>query len=408
MFYYGLRSSSPYLDSLEDIRSHRGRAALTSVVGGFVFLHALHPDIAAITLLDQDPDALLHWRLMAALIDAAESLDDFVSLLAGGRRPLRQQTSAPLRFAPRVSPDARLRARLSPDLFARYRRTYGAIVIDENGEGRIGKARVLFTGHDLARMTFCWHLGRGAFRDDDTFAAMQRVLRSVPVRLLETSFQTFDYTAAAAGQPYHIVLASNCESPLFTTGDAIFRRVARTARVPTRYVSWARDGWVGRAARPAPRHGSGRPERESKGAAPPLVALPSLRGARVLVMSSVALPAVLAGPLAGAPRFRGVDDPRLRAGYAGPMLVIVGGGRSALALLVEIAPAFSRVLWLSPDAAIGATGAAAADLRERYSVAPTHIPGVMHLELKAARPSGGSRTSASRNSLPPAKTFPCG
>jgi hypothetical protein len=41
--------------------------------------------------------------------------------------------------------------------------------------------------------------------------------------------------------PSTVVLASNCESPMFTRGDAILRRIQDTADAPVRYVSWSRD-----------------------------------------------------------------------------------------------------------------------------------------------------------------------
>lgn len=57
MFYFGLRSSPEYLASLDALREEAAPAALVSVIGGFAFLHALHPAVRSLTLIDTDPES---------------------------------------------------------------------------------------------------------------------------------------------------------------------------------------------------------------------------------------------------------------------------------------------------------------------------------------------------------------
>lgn len=372
MFYFGLRSSHLYLASLEDVRSGGDRVSLTSVIGGFAFLHALRPGVSAITLVDCDPDALLHWRLMARLIECAESLEDFVYLLSGGHMPAAPVTSAPIVFAPKRDPHPRLSRVLSPELHALYKCTYGAMVIDNaSGHGHIGPSLVMFTGFDLAPNRFCWHFGSRNFRDNSAFRSLQQILQAVPIDLVCGALETLDYARLAAGEARHVFLASNCESPLFTQQDVIFAQVARTTACPVRYVSWLRDGWID-PRDTAPRRG-----------AIDVASLP-FDQARLLTLPGLDMPDRLARRLQNVVPFEGLDDPRLRQDYGHTTLLVLAGGdrSSTMQLLAEIAPTFGRVLWVS---GLDVGPAVPDEVCARYAHAVTDVPGTEYFELRALR-----------------------
>jgi hypothetical protein len=124
-----------------------------------------------------------------------------------------------------------------------YRRTFGRIQFDPvSGIGRIDNSTVHFFGFDITPMHFNWHLGEGVFSDESSYQNLRRLLLSLPLTIATRGLDTLDYGSAVSGSSkYLFVLASNCDSPLFTSGDSILRSVLRTTAVPGRYISWTRN-----------------------------------------------------------------------------------------------------------------------------------------------------------------------
>ncbi len=335
MLYLGLRSSPAYLATLAEIRERAADAHLLSVIGGFAFLHALSPGARSLTLADGDPEALAHWGLARTLLLAADSLGDFVSLLTGWESS--GDASRPERFLVRpVDHSRRLGDLLAPEARALYSRSYGGLAIEpERALGRLGGATVKLLGFDLSPDTFCWGFGTGALRDAASFAGLQALLRRLPQHTVHARFEDLDYGRLPLGPGERtIFLASNCESPLFTRGDAILHRVLATAHGELRYVSWHRDLRVGDLARPAPMA-------ESVLARQPPFAAQVLR---------LAGDGPLPGPLAGVHAARthhSLAEVVALTEYGAPLLVIDGGRpRPVLRLVARLAPSFKRVVWL--------------------------------------------------------------
>jgi hypothetical protein len=245
MFYLGMRSSRGYLDALARIRHGTTPSDIVTVAGGLAFLHAISPATQSLTIVDCDPDTLAHWSLIRALIAESTSLADFLTLLAG-HAPAGPGSREVL--GSRVDVRPRLTPVLSAADLATYDRTYGALDVDASrGVGRLETSIVGFTGTNLRRQHFNWQFGEGNLESDTAFAMLRRQLATMPVRVEHARFETLDFDrvfpAPAPGRQ-RIFLASNCESPLFTSGDAIFLRVLRTATRPVHYVSWNRDAFV--------------------------------------------------------------------------------------------------------------------------------------------------------------------
>jgi len=383
VFYFGLRSTLRYLQTLAEVREMGAPHHLLSVIGGFAFLHGLAPGCRSLTLVDIDKDALEHWRLLRALLLAASSLGEFVAFLSGWRSSgsfaeAGGLFTAPLDRIDRIDLGKRLDGVLEPRLRRLYARTYGALVLDpRSGEGRIGKARVRFTGYDLSHDTFCWHLGSGNFAGEASFAGLQETLRRVPERALTARFEELDYGKQGWSAPEPVVfLASNCESPIFTRGDAIFHRVLETADADLRYVSWLRDVWIARIAAPEPP------------AETPDVLMASLaeRPAWVLRLGGASVASLL--PLPGLREERTFRKPRELlelTEYGRPLLVIEGGGLGDVApLLAAIAPGFLRVLWLPGEAEPGRQFPD--QLLRSYQIADCHSPPARCFTLRGLRP----------------------
>jgi hypothetical protein len=385
VFYFGLRSSVLYLRTLAEVRELAAPHHLLSVIGGFAFLHGLAPGCRSLTLVDTDRDALDHWRLVRALLLGARSLGDFVGLLSGWRTSGSFAEAGGLFTSPIDRIDLiDLRKRLDELLGARlrrlYARTYGSVDIDPaRGEGRIGEARVRFTGYDLARNTYCWHFGTGNFAGEESFAGLQEMLRRLPERALTARFEELDYGKQGWRADESVVfLASNCESPIFTRGDAIFHRVLATARGDLRYISWLRDLHIAAPEPPA----------ETPDA---LLASLGERPAWVLRLAGASgaagLMAAGAVPLAGLREERTMRKPRELVDlteYGRPLLVIDGGGQSEVAaLLAAIAPGFLRVLWLPGEAECGRSFPD--ELRRSYQVADSSSSRAVSFTLRGLR-----------------------
>jgi hypothetical protein len=241
--YLGLRSSPAYLERLARIRVLDEPHTLVSVIGGLAFLHALSAGCRRLVLTDVDPDAEAHARLVLAMIEASDRAATFLELLTG-YRVLSSWPSGEA-FGEPLDALGWFRRRIpSPELFDLYRRTYGALRFDPASRTATdGRSVVRFFGpHDLTRWTFAWHFGEGCFASEQAFASLKAALERTPPCFVSTPLEAIDYRLVRDPEtPLTVVLASNCESPLFTRGDAILRRIQDTVEGSLRYVSWTRD-----------------------------------------------------------------------------------------------------------------------------------------------------------------------
>lgn len=372
MYYFGLRSTATYLRTLEEVRATAEPHHLLSVIGGFAFLHGLSPACRSLTLVDVDPDALEHWHLVRALLLAARSLGDFVTLLSGWQTTGELGDPSHLFVAP-VDLEARLASVLSSRQREVYDQTYGALAIDPTrAEGRIGDARVMFLGSDLSLNTYCWQLGTGSLRDEASFAALQATLRRLPQRVLATRLEDLHYGRQPWTRDDRVVfLASNCESPLFTRRDAILRRVLATARVPLRYVSWHRDFRLSATA----------PSAET---AERWLASLADRPAWTLRLSTSGRASPLLRDLRDERSFTATRELLELTEYGRPFLVIDGGSRREItSCLADIAPTFCRILWLADDAR--SARHLPEDLQPSYWIDPSPRLGAVAFTLRGLR-----------------------
>jgi hypothetical protein len=370
VYYLGLRSTAGYLRDLGSVREMHLPHHLLSVIGGFAFLHALSPECRSLTLVDADPDALDHWALLRALLLEAASLGDFVSLLSGYEAT--DVYDDPARFLTRpIDVSGRLDRCLPPAQRELHRRTYGALAIDASrAEGRVGNERVRFLGYHPAPNTYCWQFGTGCFRDEESFGRLQATLRRVPSQVSCSRLEDQNYGGGPWGATERVVLlVSNCDSPLFTRGDRILRRVLKTARTEVRYLSWVRD------------LRTTVPEEAIEATA-----------------EHAALPACVLRLPGGAPA-----QPRLRPGaerefrtaaevlalteYGTPLLIIEGGEQEEVVSLAEaIAPTFERIVWRPRHLPLSPL--VSEDLRLSYLVSSPRIAPAVHFVLRGLRPSG--------------------
>jgi hypothetical protein len=154
------------------------------------------------------------------------------------------------------------------------------------------------------------------------------------VRLEQARFEALDFDrvfpAPAPGRQ-RVFLASNCESPLFTTGDAIFLRVLQTATQPVHYVSWNRDAIV------------------RDGLVTPIASdVPPVDGHRatLLVTSRFAF-ARLRRAAQWSRIVSSLDELQATPSYGFRLLVVAGQTEKAIAAcLTAAAPAYRNVVWV--------------------------------------------------------------
>jgi hypothetical protein len=332
MFYLGMRSSRGYLDALARIRQSGTPSDIVTVAGGLAFLHAISPATHSLTIVDCDPDTLAHWALIRALISESTSLADFLTLLSG-HAP--DSVGSHVVLGPRVDVRSRLTHVMSAADLATYDKTYGALDVDvARGVGRVAESSVGFTGTNLRRQHFNWQFGEGNLASESTFDMLRRQLATIAVRLEQARFETLDFDRVfPASAPGHqrVFLASNCESPLFTEGDAIFLRVLQTATQPVHYVSWNRDALVGR------------------GEVMPLTPhAPPSDGHRETLLVTSRLPFARLRRSAQWSRIvSSLDELQATPSYGFGLLVIAGQTEKEIAAcLTVVAPAYRNVVWV--------------------------------------------------------------
>lgn len=275
-------------------------------------MHAVSIQTQSITVVDNDPDALKHWSLIRSLIVGAKSLEEFKNLLSG------------------CVPD-RAAQILTSELHAFYKETYGSMVLDKEGKsGTINDSKIVFGCASLASMTFSWHFGSLNFTDEDTFSTLQEVIRTREIETKLSELQSLDYGELSCEASEHVILASNCESPLFTKGDVIYEQVLRTSHIPTRYISWMRDSLI-----------SGPPKNTHEE-----INLAKIPFDDVWVLGSPNdLPIALQERCKECQFINDYQALGELIVYGRGLLVLTGGSADALNQLVEVAPSFKRILW---------------------------------------------------------------
>lgn len=181
-----MRSSRFYLRKLDYLRTMPDPHEVVSVVGGLAFLHAITNRAVKLTLVDAAPEPVEYCKEILLLIQKCPSLCDFRESLAG-------------RFK------------------------------DE--------PHVHMESHGLENGHFYWQFDSGNLASGDHYQRLKANLaRLAPIPKLH-NLEEVDY---ASQLPIH-VLASNCDSPLFSPSYSIVQRILETATSRVRYISWLWD-----------------------------------------------------------------------------------------------------------------------------------------------------------------------
>lgn len=333
MFYPGMRSPGIYLARLASVSNSGTPTDLVAVAGGLAFLHALSETTTSLLVVDVDADTLVHWTLVRALILDAQSMSDFMTLLAR-RVPTGSLAAGSVVFGPPADVARRLSAILSRRERSAYDKTYGSLTVDAAGVGvGHGATTVHFVGGDLTPLTFNWQFGTGNLADEARFQMLRSCLQRIPTQVRQVPFQQLHYDTDFPATPgrTRVCLASNCESPIFTREDVIFLRVLKTARSPVRYVSWQRDAVVADG-------------RVSSAAVHPAEVVVTPAQTVLWSDSSDRVP-VPAGPFLRT--IASLRELQRQPEYARAMLLVPGRSPAEVrACLAAVAPSFKAVVWI--------------------------------------------------------------
>ena len=241
MIYFGLRSSTSYLSLLHDTQKVTQPHDIVSVIGGLAFLQGLSASCKSLHVLDTDPDAIPYAQMVITLIQKSPSLATFISYLTGHEVP--PDWNAHKTLGKKIDHSAAITSILQDKaLLALYIQTFGALRYDcKTGIGTIEESTIHFFGFDLTPMSFYWQFGTGIFKDEASFESLRTILNSIPIKITNESLDQIDYNhATSASENELFVLASNCDSPLFTTNDSILKQIQLTTSVKTTYLTWNR------------------------------------------------------------------------------------------------------------------------------------------------------------------------
>jgi len=210
------------------------------VIGGLAFLHALGKGTKRITLVDIDPDARPHCELILELLNISTDGRQFVSYLCGSE--VQKEWWKPHAFGKKVDWLPKLKQSLSANAFTLYEQSYARFIsVPNSHQAKFEDSTIEFYDFNLTPLSFCWQFGKGNFAGEREFSALKETLNSIPIEYMESPLEALDY-----GQIYEkddlpiYFLASNCESPLFTKNDKILKQVLNSARSQIHYFSWTR------------------------------------------------------------------------------------------------------------------------------------------------------------------------
>ena len=227
--------------SLQEVYELNSSYDLVSVIGGLAFLHAVGPRAQSLSVFDVDADAIPYAKMILTLIQKCTSLKEFISYLT--RRDVPSDWMLHKRLDTKIDPSEAVAKLLNnQELFELYQSTFGSIAYDAStGIGKIDESTIHFFDFSLTPMHFYWQFGQGIFEDDESFLALQKTLNAISIKVENKSLDLIDYSELSTNSKNELILlASNCDSPLFTKNDSIVRRLQSTTLTCSKYYSWLR------------------------------------------------------------------------------------------------------------------------------------------------------------------------
>jgi hypothetical protein len=200
LIYYATRDIAAYLLACHQIATRDEPHDMVSVIGGMAFLHAVSDRTRSLKLVDTSAGQVEYARTILRLVDEARSLADF-------RRALEEVMPLPRRILgwhlPASLHNPRIHFAYSPS-------------------------------QPLTHFHFHWNFGFGNLAGPGAFERLQANLRRLQPTLVvgDLSREVF----GADGPLY--VLASNCDHPLYTKGDTVFRNAIHQTKKRLVYLSW--------------------------------------------------------------------------------------------------------------------------------------------------------------------------
>jgi hypothetical protein len=250
MIYLASRSHPKYLAKLREVAARQESYHIVTIAGGLAFLHALNSCTRSLAVVDTDPDVIHYTAWMVELLRICPQRWEFFEVLSGH---VSDRTRAgKLSFTDQRS-DTRAQL-LEPaalqKIHAQLEQLYPVEQFDSTRQVLLSPVgTVHFDGITLDPMHFNWMNGFGAFESEATYSEMRAALIRLQPTFHTMALEGFDFSHCGDST---LVLASNTDSPLFTTNDPVLRAIERLAGKSVFYISRTRDtsGEASRALEP--------------------------------------------------------------------------------------------------------------------------------------------------------------
>jgi hypothetical protein len=201
LIYYATRESPEYLRACHQIAENDEPHDLVSVIGGMSFLHAVGDGTRSLKLVDNSKEQVEYALNILRLINEAKSLADFQRAVEEAMPPPRRLLGWILPASPR-----------------------NPIVHFSHSPSQ-----------PLKHFHFYWNFGFGNFASERAFAKLQANLRR-----LRPSVVVGDLSSEAVGTDGPLcVLTSNCDQPLYTKGETVFRNIIQQTKRKMVYLAWS-------------------------------------------------------------------------------------------------------------------------------------------------------------------------
>jgi hypothetical protein len=239
MIYLASRSHPKYLAKLREVAARQDSYHIVTIAGGLAFLHALNSRTRSLAVVDTDPDVIHYASWMVELLRICSQRWEFFEVLSG--HTTDRAAAGRVSFTDQRS-DTRARL-FQPDalkeIYVQLEQLYPVEQFDPVRQVLISPVgTVHFDGVTLDPMHFNWMNGFGAFESETTYAEMRRALVRLQPTFHTMALEDFDFSRC---EDSTLVLASNTDSPLFTTKDPVLRAIERVAGKSVFYISRTRD-----------------------------------------------------------------------------------------------------------------------------------------------------------------------
>lgn len=236
--FFASRSHPAYLKKLREISNREEELHIISITGGLAFLHAMSERTQTLKLVDCSSEVNNYAKIIIELILACESRQNFFGVLSGYH--FIESYTGECQFVCDSFEDRDLiLSSIAPLATKAIKEWYPIEAFDVTTATTTTKFDVIsFLVQNFCHAICNWMLGFGCFQSEKSYACMRNALIRLKPEFITSKLEDFPYSQCK-GQT--LVLASNTDSPLFTTNDVVLESIIASKNDSIHYVSRTRD-----------------------------------------------------------------------------------------------------------------------------------------------------------------------